>query len=240
MLFGPVLTALFLCGLFAHTSCDSCRYMTLPFKGVRVDCSSQGLRSIPQLPTNITELLLQHNQLISITPGHFDKLHNLRLLDLSGNPFNCDCSIQYLTYWLKRNKAISVMPVCASPAELARRSIDGLNDADFFTCVSDNCSGRMYNAVLCFMLCFLIGLLLWCLKLARNSMFTLGIDERHSGFEAESLRSLKPKHRAKARRSIVSLMTGSEDIDKPLLNMDILPQILDVLHKQHNIKIKVP
>uniref|UniRef100_A0A671RUS9 LRRCT domain-containing protein n=1 Tax=Sinocyclocheilus anshuiensis TaxID=1608454 RepID=A0A671RUS9_9TELE len=129
----------------------------------------------------------------------------------SGNPFHCDCSIQYLRQWLQRNK---------------------LTDADFASCVSDQCFD--VNAILCLMLCFLIGLLLWCLQLARNST------SRHTGFEAESLQSLKPKHRARMRCSIGSLSTGTDDMDKPLLNMDILPQILDVLHKQHNIKIKVP
>ncbi|KAK2885973.1 hypothetical protein Q8A67_016810 [Cirrhinus molitorella] len=229
-----------LCSIFAHVSCQSCSCVTLPSSGLRVNCSSQGLRSIPQLPISITELLLQNNLLTTITPGHLDQLHDLQLVNLSGNPFHCDCSIQYLSQWLKRNKAANVMPVCASPAELAQRSIDALTDADFTSCVSDYCFGWVYNGILCFMLCFLIGLLLWCLQLARNSTFILGIDERHTGFEAESLRSLKPKHRARMRVSIGSLSPGTDDMDKPLLNMDILPQILDVLQKQHNIKIKVP
>ncbi|XP_073676030.1 platelet glycoprotein IX [Garra rufa] len=222
-----------LCSIFAHVGCESCGCVTLPSRGLRVNCSSQGLRTIPQLPVSITELLLQNNLLTSVTPGHLDQLHDLRLVNLSGNPFHCDCSIQYLRQWLKRNKAVSVMPVCASPAERAQRPIDELTDADFASCASDHCFGWVYNGILCFLLCFLIGLLLWCLQLARNSTFILGIDERHSGFEAESLRSLKPKHRAR-------MSPGTNDLDKPLLNMEILPQILDVLHKQHNIKIKVP
>ncbi|KAL0159037.1 hypothetical protein M9458_047113, partial [Cirrhinus mrigala] len=149
-------------------------------------------RTVPQLPASITELLLQNNFLTTITPGHLDQLHHLQLVDLSGNPFHCDCSIH--------------------PAELAQRPIDKLTDADFASCVSDHCSG--------------------------NSTFILGIDERHTGFEAESLRSLKPKHRMRMRVSIGSLSPVTDDTDKPLLNMEILPQILDVLHKQHNIKIK--
>lgn len=214
--------------------------VTVPSEGVRMNCTSQGLRIIPQLHSRITELLLQDNLLTTITPGRLDMLHNLQLANLSGNPFHCDCSILYFRQWLKRNKAISVMPVCASPSELAQRSIDELTDADLSSCVSDECSGWVYNAILCLMLCFLNVLLLWCVQLARNSTFILGIDERHAGFEAESLRSLKPKHRARIRYSIGSLSPGADDTDHPLLNMDILPQILDVLHKQHNIKIKVP
>lgn len=230
-----MLLYLVLCSVFARVRC-----VTVPSKGVRMNCSSHGLRFVPQLHSSITELLLQNNLLTTITPGHLDMLHNLQLANLSGNPFHCDCSILYFRQWLRRNKAISVMPVCASPSELAQRPIDELTDADLSSCVSDDCSGWVYNAILCLMLCFLIGLLLWCVQLARNSTFILGIDERHTGFEAESLRSLKPKHRVRMRCSIGSLSPGADDIDKPLLNMDILPQILDILHKQHNIKIKVP
>ncbi len=237
MLFGSGLTLL-LCSIFAHVSSQSCRCKALPSRGLRVNCSSQGLRTIPHLPGEITELLLQNNLLTTVTPGHLDQLHHLQLVNLSRNPFHCDCSIQYLRQWLQRNKAVSVMPVCTSPAELAQRSIDELTDADFASCVSEHCFEWIYNAILCIMLCLLIGLLLWCVQLARNATFILGINERHTGFEAESLRSLKPKHRARMRGG--SLSAGTDDMDKPLLNMDILPQILDVLNKQHNIKIKVP
>ncbi|XP_077073890.1 platelet glycoprotein IX-like [Siphateles boraxobius] len=234
MLKDRMLFSLVLSSVFAHVSCDSCRCTTVLYKGVRVNCSSQSLRTLPQLHANTTDLLLQNNLLTTISPGHLDMLTNLQLLNLSGNPFHCDCRILYLRQWLQRNKAVSVSPVCASPPELAHRPIDELTDADLPSCASDSCSEWLYNTILCSMLCFLIGLLLWCVQLARNSTFTLGIDERHTGFEAESLRSLKPKHRARVRCSI------GDDMDKPLLNMDILPQILDVLHKQHNIKIKVP
>ncbi|XP_043081425.1 glycoprotein IX (platelet) isoform X2 [Puntigrus tetrazona] len=232
--------ALLLCSLFAHVNAQACWCKTSPSRGLTLNCSSQGLRTIPHLPAEITELLLQDNLLTTVTPGHLDGLQHLQLVNFSGNPFHCDCSIQYLTQWLQRNKAVSVMPLCTSPAELAQRSIHELTDADFMSCVSDHCFGWLYNAILCVMLCFLIGLLLWCVQLARNSTFILGIDERHTGFEAESLRSLKPKHRVRVRYSIGSLSPGTDDMDKPLFNMDILPQILDVLNKQHNIKIKVP
>ncbi|XP_055045024.2 platelet glycoprotein IX [Misgurnus anguillicaudatus] len=236
MRFTVALTALVSCSIFARVSCESYRCVALPSKDLRVNCSSRGIRTFPQLPANITELLLQHNLLTTVRAGHLDSLYNLQLLNLSDNPFHCDCGIRYLSQWLKRNKVkASAMAVCASPAELIHRPIDRLTDDDFSSCASTECPGLLYNSVLCFMLCILVGLLLWCLQLARNSTFTLGIDERHSGLEAESLRSLKPKHRARMRRSI-----GGDDMDKPLLNMELLPQILDALNKQHNIKIKVP
>ncbi|KAF4077831.1 hypothetical protein AMELA_G00192530 [Ameiurus melas] len=98
----------------------------------------------------------------------------------------------------------------------------------------ERCSGAGYNLALVFLLCGILGLLLWSLHLAKGLSFTLGIGEKHGGLQAESLRSLKPKHRATARY----LTQWSDDLETPLLDMDILPQIIDTLHKHHNIKIK--
>ncbi|KAK7128342.1 hypothetical protein R3I94_016798 [Phoxinus phoxinus] len=231
MLKDGMLLSLVLSSVFAQVSGES---TAGPYTAVRVNCSSTGLRALPQLHASITDLLLQNNLLTGVSPGHLDMLPDLQRLDLSGNPFHCDCAVLYLRQWLQRNEAVSVSPVCASPPELAHRPIAELTDADLPSCASDPCSEWLYDAVLCSMLCFLIALLLWCVQLARNSTVILGIDERHTGFEAESLRSLKPKHRARVRCSV------GDDMDKPLLNMDLLPQILDALRKQHNIKIKVP
>ncbi|XP_048034432.1 glycoprotein IX (platelet) isoform X2 [Megalobrama amblycephala] len=143
-----MLLYLVLCSVFARVRC-----VTVPSKGVRMNCSSHGLRFVPQLHSRITELLLQNNLLTTITPGHLDMLHNLQLANLSGNPFHCDCSILYFRQWLRRNKAISVMPVCASPSELAQRPIDELTDADLSSCVSDDCSGISALVSMAMMLC---------------------------------------------------------------------------------------
>ncbi len=95
MLFGSGLTLL-LCSIFAHVSSQSCRCKVLLSRGLRANCSSQGLTTVPHLPGEITELLLQNNLLTTVTPGHLDQLHHLQLVNLSRNPFHCDCSIQYL------------------------------------------------------------------------------------------------------------------------------------------------
>ncbi|KAF4097073.1 hypothetical protein G5714_023042 [Onychostoma macrolepis] len=85
MLFGSGLTLL-LCSIFAHIGSQSCRCKALPSRGLRMNCISQGLRTIPHLPAEITKLLLQNNLLTTVTPGHLDRLQHLQLVNLSGNP----------------------------------------------------------------------------------------------------------------------------------------------------------
>ncbi|XP_071401034.1 platelet glycoprotein IX [Centroberyx affinis] len=213
--------------------------------GLQVNCSSLGLMEVPHLPSDTTELHLEDNQLTTVSPGLFDRLAVLRKVSLSGNPFHCDCRIQYLRNWLLRNRAVvSGEPTCASPSAVAWTAITGLSDDYFYSCGRKSCVGGTYNALMGVMLCGLIVLLMWSLRLAKKSTFTLDIDERHTGFEAESLRSLKPKHRKRLQTSLSEVsgnsdsLTWTEDLERPLLNMELLPQILDVLHNKHNIKIK--
>ncbi|KAM3871956.1 platelet glycoprotein IX [Diretmus argenteus] len=198
---------------------------------------------VPHLPSDTTELHVQDNRLTTVPPGLFDRLAGLRKVSLTGNPFHCDCGIQYLRNWLLRNRAVvSGEPTCASPSSVAHTAITELSDDYFYSCAQQNCVGGMYNTLMGVMLCGLIILLMWGLRLAKNSTFTLDIDERHIGFEANSLRSRRPKHRRRATLSEVSessaSLTWTEDLEMPLMNMQLLPQILDVLHKKHNIKIK--
>ncbi|XP_071332792.1 platelet glycoprotein IX [Trachinotus anak] len=222
----------------AHTVGQPRLCSALLSTGVRMNCSSLNLMELPPLPSDTTELHVQDNRLTSVSPGLFDRLVALRKVSLSGNPFHCDCRIQYLRNWLLKNRDIVLKkPTCASPSSVAQRAITELSDDYFSSCVLTSCTGGTYNAVLGAMLCCVIALLLWCLTLARRSTVTLSIDERHTGFEADSLRSLKPKHRRRLHNA-PSLDSFTEVLERPLTNMELLPQVLDVLHKKHNIKIK--
>uniref|UniRef100_W5U799 Platelet glycoprotein IX n=1 Tax=Ictalurus punctatus TaxID=7998 RepID=W5U799_ICTPU len=208
-----------------------------PSSGLSVNCSSQDLERIPDFPSNTTELYLQHNRLVTVPQGFFETFLQLRVVDLSGNPFHCGCNIRYLRAWLLKNRDVMTTSVtCSSPASRAHRAIVSLDETEFSSCVRNQCSIAGYNLALMFLLCGILGLLLWSLHLAKGLSFTLGIGEKHGSLRAESLRSLKPKHRATARY----LTQWSEDLETPLLDMDmdILPQIIDTLHKHHNIKIK--
>lgn len=198
---------------------------------------------LPALPSDTTELYVQDNQLTSVSPGLFDNLVGLKKVSLSGNPFHCDSRIQYLRNWLLKNRAIiPEEPTCAGPTPVAQKAITELSD-DYFSSYSlASCTGGTYNAIIGVMLCCLIILLLWNLRLAKTSAFTLYINERHSGYEADSLRSLRHKHRRRLHTALSEVSPDSlayaRELEKPRTNMDLLPQVLDVLHKKHNIKIK--
>uniref|UniRef100_A0A3Q0R3T3 Glycoprotein IX (platelet) n=1 Tax=Amphilophus citrinellus TaxID=61819 RepID=A0A3Q0R3T3_AMPCI len=231
--------------LAAYSTVNPCLCSTLSPAGPVVNCSSLNLMEVPHLPSETTELYLQNNRLTSLSPGLFDRFTGLKRISLSENPFHCDCQIQYLRNWLLKNRAIVLKePTCSSPSSVAQKAITELSDDYFSFCTVAKCTHGMYNTIIGVMLFGLIVLLLWSLKIARKSTFTLDIDERHSGFEADSLRSLKPKHRRRLHTGLSEVSVDSEsladkeDLDRPLLNMELLPQVLDVLHKKHNIKIK--
>uniref|UniRef100_A0A8C7WMM1 Glycoprotein IX (platelet) n=1 Tax=Oryzias sinensis TaxID=183150 RepID=A0A8C7WMM1_9TELE len=228
----------------AHISGGPCICSALVPAGLHVNCSSLNLTYVPRLPSNTTELQMQDNRLTSVDPGLFDRYVSLKKLSLSGNPFHCDCRIQYLRNWVLKNRhIISSVPTCSTPSSVAHKAMTELTDEYFSSCARPSCAYAT-NALMVGMLLCLLLLSLWSLKLGRRSTFTLSIDERHSGFQSYSLRSLRPKH----RRRLHTGQSGagedsdfffcSEDLETPLLNMELLPQVLDVLHKKHNIKIK--
>lgn len=231
--------------LAAYSTVKPSLCSTLGPAGPVFNCSSLKLMEVPHLPSETRELHLQNNRLTSVSPGLFDRLTGLKSVSLSENPFHCDCQIQYLRNWLLKNRAIvSKEPICSSPSSVAQKAVAELGDDYFSLCAVAKCTHGMYNTIMGVMLFCLIVLLLWSLRLARKSTFTLDIDERHSGFEADSLRSLKPKHRRRLHTGLSEVSVDSEsladteDLERPLLNMELLPQVLDVLHKKHNIKIK--
>ncbi|XP_056278213.1 glycoprotein IX (platelet) [Pseudoliparis swirei] len=217
-----------------------CLCSALAPSGLRVNCSSLNLVELPRgLPSDATELHAQDNRLTSVPPGLFDGLVGLKKVSLSGNPFHCDCGIQYLRSWLLRNRdVVSAEPTCAGPSAVARRAVADLGDDYFSSC--GGCAGGAYDAAVAGMLCCLIGLLLWSVRLAKMSTVTLCIHERHSGIEAERLRSRRPKHRRRSAGSEVGgeSVTCARDVEKTLGDMELLPQVLDTLHKKHCGKIK--
>ncbi|XP_070209268.1 toll-like receptor 13 [Littorina saxatilis] len=56
----------------------------------------------------LRELNLNDNQLKIVTETTFTKANRekLRILDLSGNPFSCDCDLRWFSDWLRSNKTL--------------------------------------------------------------------------------------------------------------------------------------
>lgn len=213
---------------FAHPCCCTIHAT----KGLQVNCSFPNLNILPYLPRDTAELYL--NNLSMVPPGIFDKLVGLKRVSLIGNSLHCDCRIQYLRNWLWKNKDIVLKePICASPRIVAKKAISDLSDDFFSSCSPSKCTSGAYIVVILVAFSCVIVLLVCSLILAKKSTFTLYIDERHAFFEAHSLCSRKPKHRRRW-----SFLNKTEPLERPLLNMDLLPQVLDTLHKKHNIKIK--
>lgn len=236
--------ALFLAILSGYTSGQPCQCSAPQPAGLKVNCSFVNLTELPRLPTDTTELFVHDNLLTFVPPGWFDRLVGLQKVTLYGNPFHCDCRIQYLRNWLLKNRAIVAQePTCTSPSSVANMAITELGDDYFSVCTTKNCTGWTLDIIIAVMLCCVIVLLLWSLRLAKLSNITLFIDERHLGLDAKLLHSLRPKHRRRqlsASSQISESLTDEEDLEKPLLNMELLPQVLEVLRKKHNIKINLP
>ncbi|XP_008317675.1 platelet glycoprotein IX [Cynoglossus semilaevis] len=243
-----LLLLLFLLRSTAQPAAPGCLFSVLSTE-LRVNCSSLDLVELPVLPPETTELHLHNNRLTTVSPGRFDRLLGLKTVSLHGNIFHCDCQIQYLRNWLLKNpRAVVEEPVCTSPSSVAHTSISALTDDYFSSCGPPGCSGGAVGAVTAVVLACVLVLLLWSLRLARTSSFTLFIHGRHSGFEARSLPSLRPKHRKRLNTTVSEVTldrsldpessSGAEDLQRPLLNMELLPQVLDVLHRKHDIKIK--
>ncbi|XP_034028667.1 platelet glycoprotein IX [Thalassophryne amazonica] len=222
-----------------HTEVQPCFCSALLPAGLKVNCSSLNLMKFPHLLSDTTELHLQDNQLPTVPPGRFDELVRLKKLSLSGNPFHCDCRIQYLRKWLQKNRAlVSTQPTCAAPRSVAHRGIADLADEYFSSCIQRHCAGGTYSFVMGVMLCCLIVLLMYSLRLAQKSTFILHVKDRHAGLPADGMRPPRPKQRRRREGSIAEVSENSEFLQRPLVDTELLPQILEVLRVKYNIKLK--
>ncbi|XP_061544908.1 glycoprotein IX (platelet) isoform X2 [Phycodurus eques] len=242
MLRGPELALLLLWATLhsAPSPGHACLCTALQPAGLLVNCTSSDLSELPPLPSDTRELHVQDNSLTSVPSGLFDKLLDLQSISLTGNPFHCDCTIEYLRNWLLRNRAaVSQEPTCFSPSSVAQKAITELTDDYFIQCAPRGCSKTTsVVVVMAVMLCCLIVLLLWSLRLAKDCTFTLNIEEKNLGLKVDTLYPLKVRHRRGLSVVNEHCHLFTEDLERHPVNMELLPQVLDVLHKKHNIKIK--
>nr|XP_023660749.1 platelet glycoprotein IX-like [Paramormyrops kingsleyae] len=240
---GPALALLILLASSgALTSPDSCRCSAVGPSGLSLDCRAQGLTDVPPMLPSTKELYLQDNRLTAMQPGRLDSLHSLMLVNLSGNPWHCGCDILYLKAWLEDQGEVAGIPTCATPPNLAHKPITELTVADLPECSQRHCQSTWLDSFTILLFCGLVATLLWCLWTAKNSSLTIILDRRIQGIESNVPRSFRPKYERRPEScstEVESTLEWTDDLERPLLNMEILPQIIDSLHKKHNIKIKV-
>ncbi|XP_007901532.1 platelet glycoprotein IX [Callorhinchus milii] len=108
---------------------DPCHCTPLSPGGLKVDCSRLGLREVPALPENTSELYLQSNRLTAVAPGTFDKPRDLRRVELSNNPWVCDCQIAYLRQWLRGQELRMERKIrCSSPASAKGKRVSRVTE----------------------------------------------------------------------------------------------------------------
>ncbi|CAH0714374.1 unnamed protein product, partial [Brenthis ino] len=81
---------------------------------------------------SLESLKLNANNIRELPLSSLEKLEKLRVIDLSDNPWTCDCRLRDLKMWLSKHKLFS-SPTCASPTRLANKLFSELT-LDEFAC----------------------------------------------------------------------------------------------------------
>ncbi|KAG2470449.1 GPIX protein, partial [Polypterus senegalus] len=228
-----------------------CHCSQLPLGGFRVNCSARHLTDMPKLHPQTSELLLQENHLTTVPLGSLDTLGSLRFFNLSHNHWDCSCHIVYLKRWLEVQATTFSMEVtCSTPVALNGRSIVNLDRHMFSMCPSTWCFLQLFMDV-CLFLAFLLLLVLlhYSLRSAKTLPVTFHLNVANEVLEPKPLKPINVIHRQKRRKLSSYTNLEAEAPEGPNLNrdrmgsifvpdgMDILPQILDTLHTQYDIKL---
>ncbi|CAH2307448.1 polycystin-1 [Pelobates cultripes] len=107
-----------------------------------VNCSALGLLQAVSAPTNASLLDLSNNSIITLDKGLFEPLL-LQELDLSENPWLCDCRLAWLPLWAKEQNVTILKPdstLCDQPSIVSGQPLFNVSfalsscGADFISC----------------------------------------------------------------------------------------------------------
>lgn len=76
-------------------------------------------------------LTLNANNLTTLGKDLFEGMTKLRVLRIADNKLICDCHIQWLARWLRRNPRLALFTRCTSPFPLRGKNVAELQDSDF-------------------------------------------------------------------------------------------------------------
>lgn len=112
-----------------------CTCQALETMGLKVNCEGRGLTALPVLPAHTRQLFLANNSLRSVPPGAFDHMPQLWNLDVTHNPWHCDCSLTYLRLWLEDHMPEALLHIyCASPDLATKRPLGQLTGYELGSC----------------------------------------------------------------------------------------------------------
>ncbi|CAH2233884.1 leucine-rich repeat, immunoglobulin-like domain and transmembrane domain-containing protein 2 [Pararge aegeria] len=101
---------------------------------VKIDLSGCEIREIAadvfRNLHSLESLKLNSNHLRDLPLSSLERNEKLRVIDLSDNPWTCDCRLRDLKMWLSKHKLFT-KPSCASPTRLAYKSFSDLSLEEF-------------------------------------------------------------------------------------------------------------